>query len=97
MAIGIENYISKTLQDNVKLIGTDIKDRGFFKSSWDLYYNLDFFADDYPIDKADWIIMNPPYSVIEPFLIRSLEIADCGIVMLARLQFLEVQDAMKKF
>ena len=33
--------------------------------------------------------MNPPYSVIEPFVIRSLEIAEKGIIMLARLQFLE--------
>jgi hypothetical protein len=33
--------------------------------------------------------MNPPYSVIEPFTIRALEIAEKGVIMLARLQFLE--------
>ena len=49
----------------------------------------DFLADDYPIDTADWIIMNPPYATIEPFVIRALEIADKGVIMLARLQFLE--------
>lgn len=49
----------------------------------------DFLSDDYPINKADWIIMNPPYSTIEPFVLRALEIANKGIIMLARLQFLE--------
>lgn len=33
--------------------------------------------------------MNPPYSVIEPFVIRTLEIAKKGVIMLSRLQFLE--------
>ena len=33
--------------------------------------------------------MNPPYSTIEPFTIRALEIAEKGVLMLARLQFLE--------
>lgn len=51
--------------------------------------DYDFFSDEYPNNKADWIIMNPPYSVIEPFMIRSLEIAEKGIIMLARLQILE--------
>lgn len=49
----------------------------------------DFLSDDYPIEKADWIIMNPPFATIEPFCIRALEIAQEGIVMFARLQFLE--------
>lgn len=90
MANGIEEYLSsKKIFHNITTIGTDIKDRGYRNDSWELTYGLDFFADDYPIDKADWIIMNPPYSVIEPFVIRSLEIAEKGIIMLARLQFLE--------
>ena len=51
----------------------------------------DFLADDYPFDKADYVIMNPPFSVIIPFVQRSLEIADKGVLMLGRLKFVESQ------
>ena len=90
MADGILNYLSDDIE-NVKLIGTDIKNRGYENDIWELYYGpeYDFFSDDYPYDDVDWIIMNPPYSVIEPFTIRALEIAKKGIIMLGRLQFLE--------
>ena len=55
--------------------------------------DYDFLADNYemPPSDIDWIIMNPPFKTIEPFLIRSLEIAEKGVVMFARLQFLEGQ------
>ncbi len=33
--------------------------------------------------------MNPPYSTIEPFVIRGLEIAQKGLLLLGRIQFLE--------
>lgn len=87
-----------------KIIATDIKDRGAKEYCWrdfpkdmpkendELFtfqYGLDFLADDYPYNSVDYIIMNPPYSTIEPFTIRALEIAEKGILMLARLQFLE--------
>ena len=72
-------------------IGTDIKNRGYENDAWELECGkeYDFFSDDYPYNEADWIVMNPPYGVIEPFTIRALEIAKKGIIMLARLQFLE--------
>lgn len=91
MAEGILQYLKQSEQLNKveKLIGTDIQERGYKSSDWEIITDLDFFADDYPIDSADWIIMNPPYAVIEPFVIRALEIANKGIIMLARLQFLE--------
>lgn len=90
MARDISIYIK---ENNMRttLIGTDIKDRGFSADEWQLEYELDFFDDDYPIDKADYIIMNPPFATIEPFTIRALEIAEKGVIMLARLQFLEGQ------
>ena len=86
------------------IIATDIKNRGAKEYCWRKYpenmpkensdfiifdYGLDFFSDDYPYNSVDYIIMNPPYSTIEPFTIRALEIAEKGILMLARLQFLE--------
>lgn len=51
----------------------------------------DFLADDYPIEHADYVVLNPPFSVIIPFVQRSLEIADKGVLMLGRLKFLESQ------
>ena len=50
----------------------------------------DFIEDSYPyIDNIDYIIMNPPFSLIEPFVMKSLEIAKKGVLMFGRLQFLE--------
>lgn len=78
-----------------KIIATDIKNRGageyckYNEKQLVFDYELDFFADDYPYNSVDYIIMNPPYSTIEPFTIRALEIAEKGVLMLARLQFLE--------
>ena len=96
MADGIDAYICTTAHDGIELasiktIGTDIRNRGYSNDFWELYYGpeYDFFSDNYPYDDVDWIIMNPPYSVIEPFTIRALEIAKKGIIMLGRLQFLE--------
>lgn len=97
MAEGIENYIYKNgYIEKVRLIGTDIRDRGYRNDIWDLEYGLDFFADDYPYDEADWVIMNPPYGVIEPFTIRALDIAKKGVIMLGRLQFLEGEGRFEK-
>lgn len=78
--------------------GSDIKDRhneltnlleqsGLVKFHWGTEY--DYLSDDYPFSSAEYIIMNPPFSLIEPFVIRSLEIADKGVLMFGRLQFLE--------
>ena len=91
MAEGINKYLAVQGCSNVELIGSDIQNRGYQNDNWHLDYgkDYDFFSDEYPNNKADWIIMNPPYSVIEPFMIRSLEIAEKGIIMLARLQILE--------
>lgn len=91
MAEGINEYLITRDCSNVELIGSDIQDRGYKNDNWQLGYgkDYDFFSDEYPNSKADWIIMNPPFSVIEPFMIRSLEIAEKGVIMLARLQILE--------
>ena len=74
-----------------KIIGTDIKDRGYNNPNLTLTYGLDYLADDYPYSNSDYIIMNPPFKLIEPFVIRSLEIATKGVLMFGRLQFLEGQ------
>ena len=51
----------------------------------------DFLLDSYPYDEVDYIIMNPPYNLLIPFIKQSLAIAKKGVLMLARLQFLEGQ------
>lgn len=72
-----------------KIIGTDLHDRGYRNDRFELAYGLDFLADDYPYDEADYVIMNPPFKLIEPFVIRALDIAKIGVLMFGRLQFLE--------
>lgn len=90
MMEGILSYENTINQIPLKIIGTDIKDRGYLKEGIELTYGeqCDFLSDDYPIERADLIIMNPPYATIEPFVIRALEIAP-EVLMLGRTQFLE--------
>lgn len=89
MANAIKQYILDNGQGKIRLIGTDYKDRGFRDDDWKLSYGLDFLADEYPVDEADVIIMNPPYSILEPFMIRALEIAKKKVIMLGRIQAVE--------
>ena len=89
MIAGIQKYLDAHQQTAAALKGTDFKDREFRSNRWELQYDLDFLADDYPIDKADVIVMNPPYATIEPFLIRALEIAQDKLIVLCRTQVLE--------
>ena len=89
MVKGIQTYLADK-QMTAAICGTDIQNRGYQDESLNsLQYGLDFLADDYPIDNVDIIIMNPPYSTIEPFLIRALEIAQDKLIVLCRTQVLE--------
>lgn len=96
MIEGINEYFEENSQCPSKCIGTDFKDRGYTSTKWHLEYGLDFLADDYPYDKADVIIMNPPFSIIEPFMIRALEIAQSKVIMLARTQVIEGKGRYEK-
>jgi len=94
MSAGIADYLSRNNQKNVRLISTEFQERKNKFSNKvviDFGEKNDFLADNYGIDlpEVDWIIMNPPYATIEPFTIRALEMAQEGIIMLGRLQFLE--------
>ena len=96
MALGINQYIEENGQFHVRRIGTDVQDRGFEDSYWETGYGFDFLADDYPHDKVDVIIMNPPYSILEPFLIRAIEIAQDKLIVLCRMQVLEGEGRYNK-
>lgn len=90
MLKGIEDYINPNW--NTRLYATEIKyrEKNISNTSIRVGEEMDFLNDEYkiPID-PDWIIMNPPYNAVEPFTIRALEMANKGVIMLARLQFLE--------
>ena len=87
MLQGIKNYLADNI-NNATIIATDIQDRGC--NDIETGAEFDFLSDEYPYkDNIDYIIMNPPYSIIEPFVMRSLGIANKGILLLGRLQFLE--------
>lgn len=91
---GIQDYIIQNPNNYPDaIIATDIQERASsIEFPHDVGPQYDFLSDDYqlPIDThVDYIIMNPPYSTIEPFTIRALEIAERGMLMLGRLQFLE--------
>ena len=96
MADGINKYIENNGQFTVRRIGTDIQNRGYSDPYWETGYGFDFLADDYPHDSVDVIIMNPPYSTLEPFLIRALEIAKNKLIVLCRMQVLEGEGRYEK-
>lgn len=95
---GIQDYITKDNYPDA-IIATDIAERASqYQFPHETGIQYDFLSDDYklPIDThIDYIIMNPPYSTIEPFIIRALEIAEKGVLMLGRLQFLEGKNRYK--
>lgn len=91
MIMPINEYLLKQDTKGV-VVGTDIVDRGY-KSPYVKYgEQFDFLSEGYPIkENIDTIIMNPPYSIIEDFTIRALDIANKKVIMLARTQFTESQ------
>ena len=90
-------YIDKYDQKPSRIIGTDIKDRGYRNDRIELYYGkeYDFLSDNYPFI-ANFTIMNPPYSIIEPFVLHSLDNTTDTVLMLGRTQFLEGQSRHDK-
>lgn len=94
MVQGILNYCP-----NATIYATDVVQRNnpFAAQQETVHFNCglnyDFLSDDYPLPEkpVDYIIMNPPYSTIEPNVMRALGIANNGVILLGRLQFLEAQ------
>jgi len=48
----------------------------------------DFLHDD-PLTQAEWIITNPPFSIAREFTLRALDLANDGVAMLVRTQWIE--------
>ena len=68
--------------------GSDISDRGFGTTG------LSFFD---ARDRADNIVTNPPYGVIEPYIRHALTLTTAKVAVLARLAFLEGMKRRKMF
>jgi type I restriction-modification system DNA methylase subunit len=49
----------------------------------------DFLTRPYETNCADWVITNPPFRLAEEFALRALNVARCGVAILARTVFLE--------
>jgi hypothetical protein len=98
MADAIAQYLNENGQEAAALLASDVQDRGYEGGEWTCYYGdeYDFLHDNYLIDEADVIIMNPPYSTLEPFLIRALEIAKDKLIVLCRMQVLEGEGRYEK-
>lgn len=99
MASAIWDYLQETNVNGASLLCTEMYTRenkfSFPIAFGELY---DFLSDDYPINpkSIDWIIMNPPYNLIESFMEKAIERAQKGIIMFARLQCLESQRRYEK-
>lgn len=70
---------------SAKVLGTDLIDRGYPDT-----IVRDFINDDFDMN-TDWIITNPPYKYAKEFIDRSLQIANKGVAMFLKIQFLEGQ------
>lgn len=96
---------------NAKIFATDIKKREnpfIAVNDWYGYKifchygeEFDYLSEDYSVpdcnmENIDYVIMNPPFSVIIPFVQHSLEIANKGVLMFGRLQFLESKARYEK-
>lgn len=88
MVEGILEYCEEKNMRPKLLIKTDIQDRGCPGCETGEQY--DFLSDEYPYNEVDILIMNPPYSCLEGFLIRALEIAPI-VIVLGRSQMLETR------
>ena len=89
MADGIDKYLSTHNQHPKEKIAEDYIDRGWRGWQWKTRYGEDFLDDNYESCDPDVIIMNPPYSTIEPFLIRALDLNPQYLIVLCRTQVLE--------
>ena len=84
MMKGIQDYLA-SIGASAGLCATDIKDREYQDNTLNyLKYGEDFLSDEYindlPVD-IDYIIMNPPYSVIEPFVMKALSMVKVDIII----------------
>jgi hypothetical protein len=76
-------HMSEVLKDHFeKVISTDVENYGYGEEK-------DFLHDFQMDSKPDWIITNPPYNLATEFVVQALGLAQLGVAIFTRLQFLE--------
>lgn len=81
-----EGHIAEVLAEHFKAVRpTDIHDYGYGVGG------VDFLtANEHAAAGTDWIITNPPFGdLTEQFVLKAIELADVGVAMFVRLQWLE--------
>lgn len=79
-----EGHMAEVLREFFgRVEATDIFDYGYGEGG------IDFLGWKPPFSPADWIITNPPFKAAISFTLRALELAEVGVAMLARTQWLE--------
>lgn len=95
MVEGILQYEPKA-----KVIATDVQGRenhfaAEHMSKYGVVYrhgeDWDFLSENYACNGVDYTIMNPPFSLLIPFVQHAVDITKTGVLMLGKLQFLETQ------
>jgi len=85
-------------EPEAKIVASDIQERAHDDNLLIMSgKEFDFLSDEYPLTQdIDYVIMNPPFSVIEGFCMKSLGLAKKGVLMFGRLQFIEGQSRFNK-
>lgn len=76
-------HMAKVLAEYFGVVTSfDVHDYGFGQQR-------DYLKCPYAIGSWDWVITNPPFRLAEEFVLRSLEVAQEGVAILARTVFIE--------
>ncbi len=76
-------HMAKVLKEHFSIVhAADVHEYGYGGVE-------DFLFSPHMPGSFDWVITNPPFRLAEDFIARSLEIARCGVAILARTVFIE--------
>ena len=79
----IAGYGNNRVENDFKdVYSSDLIDRGV---GYDVIDFLSYQGE----RRADWVITNPPFKHAKEFIQKSLEVADIGVAMFLKIQFLE--------
>ena len=93
---GVVKYLKEKNQ-KAKLYGTDLVYRHILpelekeNAAFSFGQQFDFLKSDYNsyVEKADYIIINPPFKYLEEFFLKSYEMSKKGLLMFCRINYLE--------
>ena len=83
-------YMSEVLKHNgMDVISTDIERYGYEEAVFSFLDKSHPRAQEIVASGIDAVITNPPYNIMEEFVVRAWEVSNRWIAMVARLQFME--------